>query len=109
MPTQTILKSLKSKINFPLPEESYNTVLTENDLDGDAIYTKAFKKAVELCAAELILVVCTSGNVSEGGYSLTLNDKASLMKTRKLYLGRWGVTDEAETEKPVVSAVKGMW
>jgi hypothetical protein len=109
MPTQTILKSLKSKINFPLPEESYATALIDADLDGDKPYTKDLKKEVEICAAELILVVCTSANVSEGGYSLTLNDKASLMKTRKLYLGRWGVPDEAETEKPVVNAVKGMW
>jgi hypothetical protein len=109
MPTQTILKSLKSKINFPLPEESYTTALIEAGLDGDAVYTKDLKKDVEICAAELILVVCTSGNVSEGGYSLSLNDKASLRITRKLYLNRWGVPDEEEAEKPTVSAVKGMW
>jgi hypothetical protein len=93
MATQTILKTLKSKINFPLAQESYNTALIDADLDGDSPYTKDLKKAVELCAAELILVVCTSGNITEGGYSLTLNDKASLRITRLIYLNRWGMPD----------------
>lgn len=109
MATQTILKTLKSLINFPLPEESYNTFLINSDLDGDAPYTKELRRDVELAAADLILILCTSGNVSEGGYSLSLNDKASLRITRTLYLNRWGMPDEEEVEKPVVSAVKGMW
>ena len=85
MADQTVLKTLKSKINFPLSEESFLTSLIEAGLDGTAIYTKEMKKDVELAAAELILVACTSGNVTEGGYSLTLNDKASLRITRNIY------------------------
>lgn len=94
MATQTIKSALKSKINFPLPEDSYDTALIEANLDGDAVYVSTSKKDVELCAAELILIVCSSGNVSEGGYSLSLNDKASLRMTRSLYLSRWGMPDD---------------
>ena len=108
MATQTISGALKSKINFPLPEESYTTALIEADLDGQAPYTKALKKDVELCAAELILVVCTSGSVSEGGYSLSLNDKASLMVSRSTYLNRWETIDET-IEKPTVRSGSGLW
>jgi hypothetical protein len=108
MASQTILKSLKSKINFPLPEESYSTALIEAGLDGDAVYTKDLKKDVELCAAELILVVCTSGNVSEGGYSLSISDKKSLMSARSIYLKRWNTDDEA-VEKSTVSSGSGLW
>lgn len=108
MATQTILKALKSKVNYPLSEDSYLTALTDADLDGDIIYTKALRKDVELCAAELILIVCTSGNISEGGYSLSIGEKASLRITRSTYLNRWGMPDD-DPEKPRVSAVKGKW
>jgi hypothetical protein len=90
---QTILTTLKSKINFPLSEESYLTSLIDSELDGNSIYTKEMRKDVELCAAELILIACTSGNVSEGGYSLTLSNKVDLRLTRSIYLNRWGVPD----------------
>jgi hypothetical protein len=110
MAVQSILKTLKSKINFPLSEESYNTALIDSDLEGDNPYTKELKRDVELCAAELILVVLTSGNVTEGGYSLTLNDKASLRTTRLTYLNRWGMPDiDPSVQKSTVSAVKGKW
>ena len=108
MAQQSILTSLKAKINFPLSEESYNTALIEADLDGTANYTKELKKDVELCAAELILVICTSGNVEEGGYSLTLNEKASLRETRRTYLNRWGVPD-VDLGAPKVSSGSGLW
>jgi len=110
MASQTILKTLKSKINFPLSEESYNTALTDADLDGEQLYTKELKRAVELCAAELILVVCTSGNVTEGGYSLTLNDKASLRITRNIYLNRWGMPDlDPDKAVPTIYDGTGLW
>lgn len=108
MATQTILKALKGKINFPLSEESYITALIEAGLDGDSLYNKDLKRAVELCAAELILVVCTSGNVTEDDISLTLNDKKSLRITRSIYLNRWDMPD-LDPQKPTVSAVKGKW
>lgn len=108
MADQTILKTLKSKINFPLSEESFSTSLIEAGLDGEAIYTKDMKKDVELAAAELILVACTSGNVTEGGYSLTLNDKASLMVTRNIYLNRWGAPD-SEGEIGIIYDASNLW
>lgn len=108
MPTQTILKALRSKINYPLPEDSYITALTDAGLDGDAIYQRSLKRDVELCAAELIQVVCTSGNISEGGYSLSLGDKNALLKIRSIYLANWDALDK-DPERPKVSAVSGKW
>jgi hypothetical protein len=105
---QTVLTTLKSLINFPLSEESYNTFLINSDLDGDAVYTKELRRDVELAAADLILIVCTSGNVTEGGYSLTVNDKASLRITRKIYLLRWGMPD-IEAEEGFIYDATGMW
>jgi len=110
MANQSILKTLKSKINFPLSEESYNTALIDADLDGEAPYDKEMKRAVELCAAELILVVCTSGNTTEGGYSLTLNDKADLKKTRLIYINRWGVPDlDPDAVEPTIYDGSYLW
>ena len=108
MPDQSILVTLKSLINFPLSEESYTTFLINSDLDGEAPYTKELRKDVELAAAELILVACTSGNVTEGGYSLTLNDKASLRITRLIYLNRWGMPD-IDPDKVEGTIEDGSW
>lgn len=106
----TIRTALKSKINFPLDEESYDTALIDSSLDGTATYAKEFKKEVELCAAELILVVCTSGNVTEGGYTLTISDKSALQKTRSIYLNRWGVVEiDPSVAKPTIEDGSGLW
>lgn len=104
----TILKALKGKINYPLPEDSYATALIEADMEADAPYTKSLKKNVELCAAELILVVCTSGDVKEGGFSISLKDIDKLMGIRNIYINNWPEVG-AITSVPKVSAVKGKW
>lgn len=108
MAAQTIIKALKSKINYPLDEDSYTTALIDAGLDGDKVYTKDSRREVELCAAALILVVCTSGNVSEGGYSITFYDKNALMKTRSIYLANWNEPDN-DPDRPKVSAGEGLW
>lgn len=107
---QTLLVTLKSKINFPLSEGSYNTALAEAGLNGDDLFDKDLKRAVELCAAELILIICTSGNTTEGGYSLTINDKASLLKIRRVYLNRWGMPDDdPDTAEPLIYDGSFLW
>lgn len=108
MAVQTILKTLKSLINFPLSEESYNTALINADLDGDQPYKKELQRDLELCAVQLIEIVCTSGNVTEGGYSLTLNDKSALLSIRTIFMNRWGLSD-VDPGKATISAVKGKW
>jgi hypothetical protein len=58
----------------------------------------------------LILVVCSSGNVTEGGYSLTLNDKSSLRITRLTYLNRWGVPDiDPDNEEGLIYDASNLW
>ncbi|TDQ12166.1 DUF6706 family protein [Pedobacter metabolipauper] len=104
----TIKSALQGKINYPLPDESLEAALIEASLDGDQVYSKSHTKDVELCAAGLILVVCTSGNVSEGGYSLSLSDKNALLKVRSMFLNKWNETD-IDPGKPKISAVKGKW
>jgi hypothetical protein len=108
MGTQTIKKALQSMINYPLDEGSFDAALTRFGLDGNSLYSQDNVKALDICAAWLILIVCTSGNVSEGGYSLSTGDKASLLKTRSLIISLYP-EENLDGEKATVSAGKGLW
>lgn len=108
MASQTIKKALQSIINYPLNEGSFDTALIRFGLDGEAPYNQDSVKQVDLCAAWLILIVCTSANVSEGGYSLSIGDKNALLQTRALLVSQYP-EENLDSDRPRVSAVKGMW
>lgn len=104
----TIKKALQSIINYPLPEDSFDTALIRFKLDGELPYTESSVKGVDLCAAWLILIVTASADITEGGYSLSIGDKKTLLKTRSLIISQYP-EENFDTDKPRVSAVKGKW
>lgn len=91
---------------FPLPSDRVEKSLTDFGLNGDADYSKNFEKDLDLCLSGLILTICTSGSVSEGGYSLSVNDKEALLKIRSLLLTKWGVNDNSD---PLIEDATGLW
>ena len=99
-------QALRSKINYALPDDAYECALIEAGLNGDDSYTAADAKDIDLCAAGLILVLLTSANESEGGYSTSLSDRAGLLKLRSLLLGKWGIPDDST---PTIKDVSYLW
>lgn len=95
-------QALRSKINYPLSDDAITTALIEAGLNGDDEFTAEDSKSIDLCAAGLILVLLTSGNESEGGFSLSLSDRSSLSSVRSLYLKKWG---EPDLSQPQLKAV----
>lgn len=102
----TIREALTSMIDFPLPLKRIDKALIDGGLNGEANYTKSDEQKVDLCTAGLILTICTAGNISEGGYSLSISDKEALMKTRSLLLLKWGVSDNTV---PEIEDGTGLW
>lgn len=74
----TNLEALKAKLNYPLSDNSFILALSDRGLVSTATY--ADSKSLELAQADLIYTLVTTPNITEGGYSISLSDKSSLMK-----------------------------
>ncbi|WP_231489910.1 DUF6706 family protein [Pedobacter sp. Leaf170] len=89
----TIKAALKSTVDYPLPDNRIEKALIDAGLNGDTIYTQQNEKDVDVCMIGLLLTVCTSGSISEGGYSISNSDKDNLLRIRSLLLSKWKMVD----------------
>ena len=98
----TILESLKSKVSYPLGEDTLNSILITRGLDAGAEFnvsianSNSFKGAV----ADLYLQLVTVPNISEGGMSVSYGDKnvfLSLYRALKKEIGEEDLTSTAKT------------
>lgn len=89
----TIKEALKSTVDYPLPDDRIEKALIDAGLSGDATYTQTNEKDVDVCMIGLLLTICTTGSISEGGYSISMSDKDSLLKVRSLLLSKWDLVD----------------
>ena len=96
----TILEALKAKVSYPLGEDALNLLLISRGLNGEDEFdvsvakSKSFKGAV----ADLYLHFVTVPNVSEGGMSISYNDKntfLSLYRALKKEIGEDDNTGDA--------------
>lgn len=88
----TILEALKSTASYPVPDNTVNMILIKRGLSGtdtlDA--TVANGKAFELSYADVLLWLSSSANISEGGFSISLSEKANLTKIASGIYSKWG-------------------
>lgn len=103
---RTIKEALAGRIGYPIPDGSLEDALTDAGLVSTANYDKSHSKTLDIAAAGLLLFVCTSPNISEGGYSISVADKAALLKVRSLYLSKWGISDDS---LPKIEDGTGLW
>jgi hypothetical protein len=102
-------QALRGKINYELPDDAYEIALIEAGLNGDDEFTADDAKDIDLCAAGLILIVLTSANESEGGYSISISDRAGLLKIRSLILKKWGIADDTLAPAPLIKDISYLW
>lgn len=97
--TITNLQALQQKIglNYQLDDNFFQVGLIDAGIDPDGNYTSDNTRAVDLCAADLILNLVTGTDIKEGGYTLTQGDRAALHKTRSLILHKYGLSDNTNT------------
>jgi hypothetical protein len=98
-------EALQATINYTIPALVLDKHLADSGLNGTENYTpETDKKAIDLCAAGLILFICTSPNISQGGFSISIGDKEKLLQIRSLILAKWG-----EHEGSVISDASDLW
>lgn len=73
----TYLEAIKAKLNYPLSENAFILALTDRGLTSTGTYVTG--ESFDLAYVDSIMMLVTSPNVSEGGYSVSLSDKKTLL------------------------------
>lgn len=85
----TNLEAIKGKLNYPLSDNSFILALNDRGLVETATYSNC--QAFELAYADSIKTLITAPNISEGGYSISLSDKAALIKLANGIYAKYGI------------------
>lgn len=99
----TNLAAIKAKLNYPLSDNSFILALLDRGLTSTATYSTSDKQALELAQADLIYTLATVPNVTEGGYSVSLSDKQSMLKVADGIYSKYGIRNPS---KPTVKFVQ---
>lgn len=73
----TNLEALRAKVRYPLDDNSLILALKDRGLIPSVTYSD--KKSLELAYADLMYTLIAAPDVSEGGFSLSQNDKKILV------------------------------
>lgn len=84
----TNLEAARSSVgsNYPFDEATFRAGLLSVGLDPDVVFSPG--QSYDLAIAGLILYLVTAADVSEGGYSVSL-DRDAMLAVRKALLDKW--------------------
>lgn len=96
----TNLEALKAKLGYPISDNTAELALTLRGLTITDTFT-AGSQAFDLAYADSIITILTSPtSVSEGGYSISYSDRASLLSIANYLYARYGAANPLETLRP---------
>ena len=100
----TNLEAIKGKLSYPLSENAFILALTTRGLDYTVRYTGG--QSFDLAYADLIVVLLTTPNITEGGYSVSLSDRAILLKLASAIYTKYEVDNPLGSLKPTAKFVQ---
>lgn len=107
----TIINSLRSVTNFPLPQAALDAIIARRGLDGggDLTAEAAESRAYRLATADIYRWVSLAANISQGGqsYSLASEDKKRLIASANSIYRQYGEEDMAIKDTLVNYGYKG--
>jgi hypothetical protein len=86
----TNLEALGGSVNYPVDETKLQKLLIDNGLNASDTYS-GITKSFELATAGLYVLLVTSANISEGGYSVSMTDKSNMIKLANGVYAKYGV------------------
>lgn len=97
-------------LNYPIDDATYRSELIKNGLDPDAEFDSVNQRAFDLSIADLALTLIFSvKKIMDDGYSLELQDVASLWSLRRYWRNRWGLPDDTPDDKPILRNKSYLW
>ena len=100
----TNLEAIKGRLNFPLSDNALILALEDRDLDSLGTYVKG--QSFDLAYADAIMIILTTPNISEGGYSVSFSDRDTLLKIANGIYSKYGVVNPASSLKPTAKFVQ---
>ena len=91
----TLLEAIKESIGYPISEKRAEMTLIKRGLTKteEATETVLNSKNFELATADLMFWMLTAANVSEGGFSISISDKATLKELASGIYSKYGIAD----------------
>lgn len=100
-------EALKATINFPLPDNTLEKALIDAGVTGNAAYAITDSKAIDLCAAGLLLFLITSSDLKEGDFARTLPSEGKLRMAYTLLVNKWGEPNLLiKEEQPTITGIR---
>jgi len=100
----TYLEAIKGKLSYPLSDNAFILVLADRSLTSTDTYVKG--ESFDLAYADSIVVLLTTPNISEGGYSVSFSDRAILLKLATGIYTKYGVANPLSSLKPTATFVQ---
>lgn len=90
----TNFEALKAGIAYPITDSQAELALTDRGLATADTYAGVTME-FELAKADILILLATSPNISEGGYSISISQKEIMLSTAS------GIYDKHGVENPV--------
>ena len=108
----TIKEAIAAKVQCPVSNDTIDVVIIDRGLDGSATYTASDKEGVERAVIDILYMIYTQPDITEGGYHLTHSNFLEKIKARLIQLATaTGATDIlalVETPAPTVTG-RSVW
>ena len=87
-----VREALKNSVSFPLAPGQVEVIAVKRGLNLDADFTSSVAKSesYELTYADALKLMVTQPNVSEGGVSISVSDKKSLISIANSIYRKYG-------------------
>ena len=99
----TYLEAIRAKLSYPLSDNAFILALTDRGLTSTDTYTAG--ESFDLTYADTIVMLLTTPNISEGGYSISLTDKTALIKLASDIFTKYGEANPLSSLKPTAKFV----
>ena len=89
----TNLEALRADMLYPIADVKLGKALIDRGVSPTGEYSLLAKSGVELSRADLYTKLLTAPNISEGGVSISVSDKAVIMKVAASIYLKYGEPD----------------
>lgn len=86
----TYLEAIKAKVDYPLSDNAFTLCLEDRGLTTTGTYEKG--EAFDLAYADALMIVVSTADKKEGGYSVSVSDRATLTKMANGIYSKYGIT-----------------
>lgn len=86
----TTIEALKASVNYPISDNQAMLAITDRGITSTDVYA-GITEAFELAKADILMMLASSANIQEGGYTISMTEKSNMMKMASQIYTKYGV------------------